>query len=84
MITNCIIYYNANILSHLLAYKEKNDDIHGANMLKRISPVAWQHINLLGRYEFSKKPKDINMNEIVQELDQIQITSELAPSAWFP
>ena len=81
LITNCIIYYNATILSHLLAYKEKTGDVHAANMLKRISPVAWQHINLLGRYEFSKKPEDINMNEIIQELDQIQINSELAPTA---
>lgn len=42
LITNCIIYYNATILSNLLAYKEKTGDVHGANMLKRISPVAWQ------------------------------------------
>jgi TnpA family transposase len=74
LITNCIIYYNATILSHLLADKEKAGDVHYANMLKRISPVAWKHINLLGRYEFSKKPKDIKMNEIIHQLDQIQIT----------
>ncbi len=81
LITNCIIYYNATILSKLLAHKETNGDVHAANMLKRISPVAWKHINLLGRYEFTKKPEAINMNEIIQELDQIQITSELAPTA---
>jgi TnpA family transposase len=78
LITNCIIYYNANILSHLLAHKEENGDVNGANMFKRISPVAWQHINLLGRYEFSKKPKDIKMNEIIHQLDQSQINSKLA------
>jgi len=77
LITNCIIYYNATILSNLLAYKEKTGDVQAANMIKRISPVAWQHINLLGRYEFSKKPESINMNEIIHQLDQIQITSEL-------
>jgi len=81
LITNCIIYYNATILSKLLAYKEKNGDVHAANMIKRISPVAWQHINLLGRYEFTKKPEGINMNEIIHQLDHIQITSELDQTA---
>ena len=32
--------------------------------------VAWQHINLYGRYEFNKRPKAINMKEIIQELSQ--------------
>ena len=73
LITNCIIYYNATILSNLLAYKEKNGDVHGANMLKRISPVAWQHINFYGRYEFSKQPETIDMEAIIHQLAQVPV-----------
>ena len=55
--TNCIIYYNASILSNLLTYRESNGNGQGAAMLKHISPVAWQHINLHGRYTFN--PQDL-------------------------
>jgi hypothetical protein len=48
LVTNCIIYYNATILSSLLSYKERTGDSQGAALLKQVSPVAWQHINLHG------------------------------------
>ncbi len=68
LIANCIIYYNAAILSNLLSYKEKTNNIQDAEMIKQISPIAWQHINLHGRYEFSKQTENINMDAIIQEL----------------
>ncbi|MGH0792501.1 Tn3 family transposase [Bacillus cereus] len=34
----------------LYFYRETN--AQSSDMLKQISPVAWQHINLYGRYEF--------------------------------
>ncbi len=73
LIANCIIYYNITILSSLLSRKEKTGDSHSAELLKQISPVAWQHINLHGRYEFSKRPEHININAIIQELAQIPL-----------
>jgi hypothetical protein len=66
LITNCIIYYNATILSHLFLYKERRGDAAGAARLTQVSPVAWQHINLCGRYEFTKAPESINMAAILQ------------------
>ena len=70
LITNCIIYYNAMLLSSLLDYKEAAGDAQGAALLKHISPVAWQHINLYGRYEFRNGPEAINIHGIVRELAQ--------------
>ncbi len=72
LITNCIIFYNATILSTLLAYKEENDDNLDLTYLKKISPVAWQHLNFHGRYEFNKDPQDIRINAIVEQLASIQ------------
>src|SRR5215831_15822734 len=46
-------------------------DVQGANLLKQVSPVAWQHINCFGRYEFRKGPEAINVHEIVRELAQL-------------
>jgi TnpA family transposase len=73
LIANCIIYYNATILSNLLIYKEKTGDFQAIEIIKKISPIAWQHVNLCGRYEFSKNLKDINIEAIVQELSKIQV-----------
>jgi TnpA family transposase len=78
LLTNCIIYYNASILSNLLEYNEKNGDDQDMALLKQVSPIAWQHINLYGRYEFNKHSEFININEIIQELAQLQIKLELA------
>jgi len=57
----------------LLEYKEAVGDVQGANLLKQVSPVAWQHINFFGRYEFRKAPEAINMHEIVRELAQLPV-----------
>ncbi len=73
LITNCIIYYNTMLLSNLLDYKEAAGDVEGAERLKQVSPVAWQHINFFGRYEFRKGPEAINMREIVRELGQLPV-----------
>jgi TnpA family transposase len=81
LITNCIIYYNATILSNLLAHYEETDNNKGAALLKQISPVAWQHINFYGRYEFNRQPEAINIDEIIQKLAQIQVVPEPIPIA---
>ena len=57
----------------MLNYKEGAGDAQGAALLKQVSPVAWQHINLYGRYEFSKSPETIDICAIVQELSQVPV-----------
>jgi TnpA family transposase len=81
LLTNCIIYYNAVLLSQLLAQKERTGDAQGAALLAQVSPVAWQHINFYGRYEFSKGPETINIEEIIQELAQVLVASDLMESS---
>jgi TnpA family transposase len=66
LLTNCIIYYNARLLSQVHA--SAAGDAQRAALLGQVSPVAWQHLNFYGRYEFRKGPKTIDMDEIVQEL----------------
>ena len=73
LITNCVIYYNTMLLSDLLECKEAAGDLEGAERLKQVSPVAWQHIHFFGRYEFRKGPKAINMRKIVRELAPLPV-----------
>ncbi len=68
LITNCIIFYNATILSNFLLYKQNLGDSQQVALLKHVSPVAWQHINFYGRYEFTKSPQTIDIDAIVREL----------------
>jgi hypothetical protein len=77
LLTNCIIYYNASIISNVLVCQESlEDNEQRRTELLQVSPVAWQHINFYGRYEFSKRPKPIDMNAIIQNLAQIQTLAE--------
>lgn len=71
LITNCIICYNATILSGLLDHMNNTGNIENSDWLGNISPVAWQHINLHGRYEFNSRLEPVNMNEIIQEMSKI-------------
>ncbi len=68
LITNCIILYNASILSRLLEHQERTGDTQGVEASKKASPIAWQHINLHGRYEFQKQPDVLNVEAIVHNL----------------
>lgn len=70
LLANCIIFYNASILSNMMEYRENTGQ--DSDELKQISPVAWQHINLYGRYEFNKNSESINMDEIIYRLVQLQ------------
>ncbi|PHB05544.1 DDE transposase [Bacillus wiedmannii] len=76
LLTNCIIYYNASILSNLLT-KSQDKGIE-MNILKYISPVAWQHINFYGRYEFSKSPTVVNLDVIIENIKEADILTRLA------
>ena len=74
LLANCIIYYNASILSNMLTYRETQG--LDSDVLKQTSPVAWQHINLYGHYEFNKSQDSINMDAIIQKLAQQKMIPE--------
>jgi hypothetical protein len=70
LIANCIIYYNATLLSRLLELREQAGDTDQANRIGRVSPIAWQHINFHGRFEFLGAPAPLDIEELVQKLAQ--------------
>ncbi len=69
-ITNNIIYYQAYILSALLTQKENSGRKEEADLIKRISPIAWQNVNLLGRFEFHRQESVINIDEMIGLIEQ--------------
>jgi len=74
LIANCIIHYNAAILSNMLDQYENTTDTVNTEWIKQISPVAWQHVNLYGRYEFQKTPDPINLEDMISQLSHLNPT----------
>jgi len=70
LLTNCVLYYNASILSKLLAHYLTQGDMDSVALRKGVSPVAWQNHNFYGRYEFTTRPPSIDLALLVQELAQ--------------
>ena len=42
--------------------------IEECERLIRLSPVAWQHINLIGKYEFLSNIELLDMGNIIEQL----------------
>lgn len=67
LLTNCVIYYNTDILSKVL--ERSGDAPEVIRALNRVSPVAWRHINFLGKYVFRDDGFELNLDEIVATID---------------
>ena len=64
LIANAIIYYNTMLLSKVYEQKLAAGDQTAISVIKEISPVAWQHINLIGKFEFSETIPMIDIDEL--------------------
>jgi hypothetical protein len=47
LIANAVIYYNTLLLSRVYAQKQAAGDDAAADIVKDISPNAWQHVHLI-------------------------------------
>jgi TnpA family transposase len=71
LIALIIIYYNMHLLSKLYENALGKNDMAAIEYLKHISPVASQHINISGLYEFIETIKNINVDNVVEVLSKI-------------
>jgi hypothetical protein len=71
LIANCIIYYNAVLIDQVLQKLEaEGKEALFLEYIKNVSPIAWIHINLTGKYEFTNEKTDINIEEIARQLKE--------------
>ena len=70
LVANVVAAYNSILLSGLLNRYEAEENQKALDMLKRISPVAWQHIHFLG-YAFLDNQHPIDMEAILASVDLI-------------
>ena len=67
LLANAVIFYNATLLSRLYEhYQSINPE--KAREIIRLSPVAWQHISFIGKYEFYNKMNSIEIQIVIEKL----------------
>lgn len=69
LVANCIIYYNAIILSKLFQRYEKEGNKEVVEFICGLSPVAWIHIQLSGFYTFGNGSGVVDILEMIQNID---------------
>lgn len=65
LITNAVIYYNTVLLSRVYEQKQAAGDEGAQAIIKGISPMAWQHVNLFGSFEFGPSMSKIDIDALV-------------------
>jgi TnpA family transposase len=69
LIANVVIAYNSMLLSGLLSRSLTGGNEEALDLLRRISPAAWQHLHFLGHYAFRDKRKPIDLEAILAGID---------------
>jgi len=65
LIANVVIAYNSILLSMLLERYQAAGQEKLLELLKKISPVAWQHVHFLGHYLFRDNRQPIDLEVIL-------------------
>jgi hypothetical protein len=73
LIANVVIAYNSMLLSGLLGRYLATGNVKVLDLLRRISPAAWQHLHFLGHYAFRNKRHPIDLEAILKGVDWEQL-----------
>jgi TnpA family transposase len=65
LLANVVIAYNSILLSALLDRYQAAGNLKALARLKKISPVAWQHIHFLGQYTFRGPAHPIDLEDLL-------------------
>ncbi len=69
LIANVVIAYNSILLSGVLGRYLTTGNEKALDLLRRISPAAWQHLHFLGHYAFRDKQNPIDLEAILAGID---------------
>lgn len=76
LMANTIIYFNSKVLSNLLQSFEHHGKVKLAETIKRASPVAWQSINLKGKYLFGQTGEAPDIEYLMASISEYVPLSE--------
>jgi TnpA family transposase len=69
LIANAIIHYNTALLSRVYEQKRAAGDQAAMELIAAMSPVAWQHVNLFGSFEFGPAASPIDIDVLAAYYD---------------
>jgi TnpA family transposase len=64
LIANAVIYYNTLLLSRVYEQKRASGDTSAADIVKDVSPNAWQHVHLIGAFDFEQAGSGIDIDAL--------------------
>ena len=67
LIANAVIYYNTALLSKVYEQKVVAGDLDAIAFIQGMSPVAWQHVNMFGAFEFSDDEQGIDLDALAAQ-----------------
>jgi len=62
-----VIFFNASLLSTLYQHY-RSVDPEKSKEIVHFSPIAWQHISFIGKYEFYNRDDAINIQEVIENI----------------
>jgi len=77
LVTIVIIYYNLWLLSQLLEQQQQQGNHAAVEFLKKVSPIAWRHINIYGTYRFNSSKKTIKFDESIRAINLVEILKNM-------
>lgn len=69
LLANCIIYYNAMIMSSFKTHCLESGQAHQLRHLQSVSPASWENITLNGHYDLSENDEDWEIESQFEALD---------------
>jgi Tn3 transposase DDE domain len=69
LLANVVIAFNSMLLSALFERYQRDGNQKALARLKRILPVAWQHIHFLGHYTFQGNANPIDLGVLLAGLE---------------
>jgi len=70
LVANSIIFYNIFLISKLLERMEGKKKIEMIEQIKKVSPIAWQHINLGGRFNLTGQREPLEIDLLLNKLGE--------------
>ncbi len=71
LLANCIVYYNAMIMSSVKEHCLQNGKDDYVKYLKTISPVSWEHISLNGFYDLAENDETWDVNKEIEKFELV-------------
>lgn len=73
LVANAIIFFNSYILTRLLEQMEEENKTDMVDRIKKVSPIAWGHINLGGRFKLTCQNETINIERMLARLKESMV-----------